>query len=530
MGQGPAMSAFAQALRSGKGDALRFLDAAPGDDAGWRSYLDRAAEASSDVSVELAERLAARQHALGAGSQAVANARALADGALAVVTGQQPGLLGGPLLTFHKAAGAIALARRLDGIAGRRVVPVFWLASEDHDLDEANRAGLLDRQGQLRKLRLPLAADGRSVMDVHVPSDTLDAFMADVRASLPETERGHVAEALAAPVAGEDFATWCARSLLAVFGDAGLVMVEPPVLAPDVGPTYAWLLDNAEAIQESIATRGTALEDAGLPAPLAPKPGETTLFFREREGGPRLRVGLTPDGALTLRGEPSSMSRDELRATLLADPMRGSGNVAGRVLVQNRHLPVVAYIAGPTEIAYQAQLRAAHETLGRFFPLALPRPEGTWLDTRASDVLEAFGRTPADVLAGAIEPPAADDHELAEALRSLAAQMAELEERAAGLLDRGGRGAEALRRALDRTAQTWSKAEASIRAAFEADAGVGRARWARMLNLIQPTGKPQDRVLSPLSLIARHGVDAVRQGLASLDPLLPVHHLLHLEG
>ena len=527
------MSAFARALRTGTGEALRFLDAPPCDDAGWSALLARTAAGAPRVPAALAEALAERQVFLGAGPRAEANARALADPdapALAVVTGQQAGLFGGPLLTFHKAAGAIALARKLDGLDGRRVVPVFWLASEDHDFDEANRAVVIDRAGQARGLRLAMHGDGRSMMHVDVPAATSDALLAELADALPDTERGHAVVEQLARRPDEDPATWAARALLALFGDSGLVMLEPPVLLPWVGETYGWLLDHAETIRDAVAATGEALVAAGLPAPLHPQTDDATpLFFREEARGPRLRVGLDRD-RVTLRDEPASMDRAALRRTLVAHPEQGSGNVVGRVFVQNRHLPTLCYVAGPSEIAYQAQVRAAAVATGSFFPLALPRPEATWIDAKSRAALEAFDLTAADVLAGA-EPSDADaDDELGAQLETVRAALAALEDdAAAALIARGGRGADAARRGLERVAQAWAKAEASIRRGFDVDAGVDRARWARAQALLLPHGKGQDRLLSPWSLVARHGLEPVRAGLASLDPLRPAHHLVHLD-
>lgn len=526
------MGAFARALRTGEGEALRFLPAPPRDDAGWAALLARTAEAAPTVPPELAADLASRQRSLGAGERAYDNARALADEAnpaLAVVTGQQAGLFGGPLLTFHKAAGAIALARKLDGLDGRRVVPVFWLASEDHDFDEANRAVVIDRAGQARGLRLDVPADGRSTMHVEVPEAESAALLAELAEVLPATARGGAVVDALAREPGEDPATWAARALLAVFGDSGLVLVEPPVLTPYVGATYAWLLDHAESIRASIHAAGEALVAAGLPAPLHPQaPDATPLFFRREATGPRLRVGLDGD-AVTLRDEPAGMDRAALRAQLLEHPEQGSGNVVGRVFVQNRHLPTLAYVAGPSEIAYQAQVRAAAEAVGQPFPLALPRPHATWIDAKTRAALEAFDLPLAAVLVGGTPPDDEEDAALEAGLADVRAAIDRLEDAAAALLARGGRGADAVRRGLARLEQAWAKAEPGVRKGFEADAGVGRARWARALALLMPHGKPQDRLLSPWSLIARHGLEPIRSGLASLDPLRPAHHLVHLD-
>ncbi|MDF1700190.1 MAG: bacillithiol biosynthesis BshC [Planctomycetota bacterium] len=527
------MSAFARALRTGEGAPLEYLDPPPRDDEGWCALLDRTAAAVTPVPAALADALAGRQEALGAGAQAVANAQALGATdrpTLAVVTGQQAGLLGGPLLTFHKAAGAIALARKLDGLGGHRVVPLFWLASEDHDFDEANRAVVIDRAGQAQGLRLAMQGDGRSLMDVDVPAECSEALEAELAAALPDTERSRDVQALVARRPGEDPATWAARALVAVFGDSGLVVVEPPVLLPWVGETYGWLLDHAETIRAAVDATGEALVAAGLPAPLHPQaPDATPLFFRREAGGPRLRIGLDGESP-TLRGEPAGMTRAELRATLVAHPEQGSGNVIGRVFVQNRHLPTLCYVAGPSEIAYQAQVRTAAEATGTFFPLALPRPEATWVDAKTEAALIDLDRSARAVLAGAEAPAESQDEALVAGLAAVTKRLEDLATDAEGLLARGGRGADAVRRALERTAQTWTKAEVSIQRAFDLDAGVGRARWARGLALLKPHGKGQDRLLSPVSLAARHGLAAVRAGLDSMDCLRPAHHLVHLGG
>ena len=525
------MSAFARALRTGEGVALRFLEALPIDDEAWRLRLEQTAAAMPAVPAALAEALAERQAALGAGSRAEANARALADGAspaLAVVTGQQPGLLGGPLLTFHKVAGAISLAKRLDGLGGRRVVPVFWLASEDHDFDEANRALVIDRRGQTCGLRLPMQGDGRSLMDIDVSMELSAALAEQLGDALPETERSQVAQELATRRAGESLATWSARILTGVFGDSGLVVVEPPVLLPWVGETYGWLLDHAETIRTAVQDAGAALQQADLPAPLFPQAdGATALFLRKTPGGPRLRIGLV-DGEPTLRGEPAGMTRAALRATLVGHPELGSGNVIGRVFVQNRHLPTLAYVAGPTEIAYQAQLRAAYKAVGEVFPLAIPRPEATWVDAKTTASLAGFDLDPAFVLRHG-GPELSGDPALDEGLASIEAYFGRVAEFAEDLMSRGAQSREALVRAFARTRKAWEKAAPSVRAAFERDAGVSRARYARALALLLPNHKGQDRLLSPLSLAARHGLAAVRSGLASLDCLTPAHHLVHLE-
>src|SRR5262249_10296573 len=152
----------------------------------------------------LSEALAAEQRRLGLGPRAEANARALAEGALAVVAGQQPGLLASPLLVLHKAAGAIAWAERLSERWKRPVVPVFWVAAEDHGWAEVNRATVLDAAGGLVDLALPVAGDRRSVRDVPVPADAWRSLLEALARALAATERASEAVSLAAPPEGAD--------------------------------------------------------------------------------------------------------------------------------------------------------------------------------------------------------------------------------------------------------------------------------------------------------------------------------------
>ncbi|MHC5009536.1 MAG: bacillithiol biosynthesis cysteine-adding enzyme BshC [Planctomycetota bacterium] len=529
----PSTGAFAAALRAGEGEALRFLPALPTGEAAWREALDRFAAVAPRAPAGLVDALAARQAVLGAGAAAIRNAQALGeDGTLAVVTGQQPGLLGGPLLTFHKAAGAIHLARRLDGIGGRRVVPVFWLASEDHDLAEANRLVLLDERGQARRLSLDARGEGRSLMHVDVSASASRDLLETVAALLPQTERAAAAMELVRRPEGMEFATWCAVCLLRVLGDSGLVLLEPEIALPHAGDALAGLLQEAGAIRRAVQESAKALEASGLPAPIHMSDEDVPLFLREAAGGPRLRVTIGADGHVHLRGRSTSRTPEAVAASLRQQPELGSGDVVGRVFVQDALLPVLAYVAGPTEIAYHAQVRAAHEATGRPYGWAVPRPEATWVDGKAARSAEAFGRTLPQILgdadAGPQRAPEEEDPALATALEAWHAHLDAVPESLRAFSEGRGEGPAALRRTLKRLRQEGHRAAEAVRQAFQRDRGVGADRWARLQALLRPRGRPQERSLSPVSLLARHGVEPLREGLAALDPLAPGHFLVRL--
>lgn len=470
--------------------------------------------------------LAAHQRRVGAGPRAEANvARLAAPGTLAVATGQQPGLLGGPLLSLHKAAGAIARARRLADATGAAVVPVFWVASEDHDVAEIDRAVVLDATGRPRALSLGLAADRRSVCDVPVEPAAVARVLEDLRTALPATERGAEALALAAPPQGADVGAWFAALLARVLGDTGLVFVEPRHLAPHAGEVYATLLERAEAIEEGVRAEGEARRARGQSAPLEREAGTAPLFVREAPGGPRARVRVEGERVL-VRDRAAPLERRALAARLRDEPGLGSGDVVGRVFVQDALLPVVEIVAGPTELAYLAQVGGGARAVGRPFPALVPRPSAIWVDGRSADALAAFGVEAAAVAEGRASSPPADAgpgapaDALGTALEDLVARVTALREAASSERAPDG-GPSSVLRDLDAVRGDLEKAMRRRGDERAALAGRGRARFERLVHALRPLGEPQERVLSPVSLVARHGVEALRGGLATLDPSAP---------
>ncbi len=466
------------------------------------------------------------QRRVGAGARAEANVALLAaEGTTAVVAGQQPGLLGGPLLSLHKAVGAIARAARLAAESGRPVVPVFWIASEDHDVAEIDRAVVLDATGRPRALSLGLPADRRSVSDLPTDPAAVARLLGELRAALPATERGAEALALATPPSGVDVGAWFACVVARVLGDTGLVFVEPQHLSPFAGEVYATLLERAEAIEAGVRNEGVARRARGEPAPLDREAGTAPLFLRDAPRGARGRVRVEGD-VVRVRDKTSSLDRRFLAALLRHEPELGSGDVVGRVLVQNALLPVVEIVAGPTELAYLAQVGGGARAIGLRFPALAPRPSAIWVDGRSAESLAAFGLEAVDVAEGRAAAPSADagpgslPDPISEALEDLVARVTALRGQAAP--ERGADGGpSSVLRDLDAVRGDLEKALRRRGDEREALAGRGRARFERLLHALRPLGEPQERVLSPVSLVARHGVEALRKGLLALDPSAP---------
>ena len=328
---------------------------------------------------------------------------------------------------------------------------------------------------------------------------------------------------MARPAPGDDVGTWFATVLARLLGDSGLVFIEPHVLAPFAGPVLARLVEGATTISDAVRGEGARRRMLGLAAPLDTKPTDAPLFLRDAPDGARRRV--TIEGrSIGVRGGTAPASLDALRERVLARPELASGDVVGRVFVQDLMLPVAATVLGPAEAAYHEQIGAAFRALSLPFPVVAARPTATWIDAKTREALERLGIAPEAMIAGIAAPPAprgASDASdplavAAEDLRSRVRALAE-EARRSGEASEAGGEPLVLERALGAVERELGKAIRAHQDDREARAGRGRGRFDRALASIRPKGEPQERVLSPISLVARYGVDALRAGLAGLS-------------
>jgi bacillithiol biosynthesis cysteine-adding enzyme BshC len=313
-------------------------------------------------------------------------------GSVAIVTGQQAGLFTGPLYTIHKALTVIKLAACLRE-QGVQAVPVFWIASEDHDYDEVNHVKVLDREGQLKTVRYEASEFpndvpvGRVVLGEGI-SRSIDEFIAMLPSSefTPDIERD-LRESYAP---GTGFAAAFAKLMARLFKDYGVVLLDPldEELKQAAAPLYSQAIEKAEEIAQALVTRSRELEAAGYHAQVHVSEDMVPLFIVD-EGR---RVAMTREnGRFKVKGSDRSFSRDELVALAKRCPSCFSPNVTLRPIVQDYLLPTAAYIGGPSEIAYFAQLRAVYETLGRQEPCVLPRASVTMVEGRHQKTMKKYG-------------------------------------------------------------------------------------------------------------------------------------------
>ena len=510
------------------GDAYRWSPWNPAD----RAAAAQVAAASARHRDAVADVLLEQNRGWGAPPEILALVETLRQpDSVAVVTGQQLGVFAGPLYTIWKARSAVRLAARLARETGRPAVPVFWLADEDHDFDEIHRASFADR-GMVRHAaysdgRAP-AADRGPVGRLVLDGDATRRALAELEAALPEAPHRALALQLAreAYLPGRTMRDAFALLLRALVPDVVLISADDSRLKRLVAPLVRQELEQWPETLAALESQSARLVAAGYHAQVTPTP--VNLFVM----GEGHRRPLDPaDGGLAVRGTDQTLRPADLLRQLEAAPESFSPNVVLRPLVQDTLLPTAAYVAGPGEAAYFAQLRPVYEQFGVPMPVIEPRLSLTVVEPGIGKVLDRYGLGVAEVggdlaalwrrlaLAASdldLEPAFAEARRQAHAVVD---GLAPLAHAASPSLDGAvGAARASIRKALDRLETQ------AVRVEKQTHDDV-RRRLERARAALWPEGHLQERALGPLGLVARHGLDALA-ALAEAVPLDARRHYL----
>lgn len=491
--------------RAGLPEAARFFTGHPDDLDAFRAKLDEVRRRFGRAEREQAA-AAVRPTSPGAAERL---AHFVQEGGAMVTTGQQAGLFTGPMYTIHKILTAIRLAQALEQALGIVVLPVFWSASEDHDFAEANHADVVDGAGKPRRLAvastdpLPLPM---SEMRLGEDVENVSGELREVLASLGGTH-DDFREILAPYRPGQTVAGAFRETVERLFAGFDLLVTEasdPHVKRGSAGILRSAVEDAAE--QERLLRERTAeMEAAGYAAPVTVMPDAANVFFHGPAGRERLvRAG----GGWIARDAGIRFSTADIAARMAAEPAAFSPNVFLRPVVESAVFPTLAYVGGPAETAYFAQIGPLFHAHGIQPPIAYPRlsvrlvPDGVAEKRRALALTEDELRLP--------------EHELVSALarRRLPSHIDDrLYELRGAILDGFGRLMDAgmdidlnLDMAIgarrNRALLEVEDAERKILSHFKIrDPGIARdLPWVR--NHLAPGGTPQERVLNVFPYLA----------------------------
>jgi bacillithiol biosynthesis cysteine-adding enzyme BshC len=477
--------------------------------------------------------LVRQQQERGAEKAAEAASRLASPEAVAVVTGQQAVLFGGPLFVLYKALAVLRVAEELESERGVPAVPVFWVASDDHDFAEIRQATVLNAAGQLRSYRYnprrePIGQPAsRIVLD-----ETIRSLLDELGEALPTGDhRDWLAQRLASIYAP-------GRSLASAFGSLvsallpGLVVLDPadPEIKALMLPVLLRELRESSPSSRCAAAVGTELIAAGYHQQVPVREGFFNVFAMI--DGER-RALATRDGLLEVRGTSRTLTPDQACGMLEADPALWSPGALLRPLAQDHLLPTAVYVGGPAEIAYHAQIGPSYAHFGIPRPVLLPRPSVTLVEAAQGRAMEAEGLTLADLEAdpeGIVAQWARESYPdveaaFGEAREEIEGRMENVAETLAAIDPTLRGAAESARgRALH---QLETLHEKSIRALKKRDR-TRAERLRRTRDALFPGGSLQERGLGLASPLARHGEALISEIRERLDPWATGHQVLFL--
>jgi bacillithiol biosynthesis cysteine-adding enzyme BshC len=441
-------------------------------------------------------------------------ARLREPGALAVTSGQQPGLFTGPLYTVHKALSTAALAQVLQRQWGRTVVPIFWIAGDDHDFAEASGISWLTADGTLTSAFLPPRPPEAPLTPMYRQplGEAVAAALDALGSSLPTSEfRDETLAWLARHYRPEaTVAAAFAGAMAELLAPAGIVCFDSshPAAKRVAAPLILRALERAAEIDDDLERQSEALGDSARTSGVVLGDGAALVMLEGGQGRDRL---VAADGGFVTRRAKERFDLPALRRIAEAEPTRLSPNVLLRPVIESALLPTVAYLGGPAELRYLTLTPPIYRRLGVEPQRPLPRWSGVLVEPRVDRILEKFGIELEELLApaGALEsrlvrsqlPPEATG--ALESIRAAVEMGYEALERSAAEIDptlvRPMQGAR--HQALSGAQDVEKKLVQHLKRRQETELSqIARARTA-----VYPGGKPQERVLTAAPFLARYG-------------------------
>ncbi|HUL32359.1 MAG TPA: bacillithiol biosynthesis cysteine-adding enzyme BshC [Candidatus Eisenbacteria bacterium] len=349
----------------------------------YARQLEFPAERRREVAAVLRE----QNRAFGGGPETEGNLQRLENGAVAIVSGQQVGLLGGPAYSFYKALTVIETARELSR-AGVEAVPIFWMATEDHDLDEVRHTTWF-HEGRLQNLVLPPPAEpGGPVGNVLLGAE-IAGVLRQIEGSFGMPGGEELLQLLRECCRpGETYGSSFGKLFARLFSPHGLILLDPlhPRLHAIAAPILRDALERRDELNEALLQRDKELEKAGY-APQVKVTSKSTLLFTLQEG--KREVISAANGKFSFGR--NSVDRAELIQTVETAPETFSPNALLRPVVQDFLLPTAAYYGGPAEIAYFAQTEVLYRKLLGRMTVLMPRADYTLVDPKAVRILGKYG-------------------------------------------------------------------------------------------------------------------------------------------
>lgn len=426
-----------------------------------------------------------------------------------VITGQQPGLVGGPLFSLFKVATAIRLCREIEQADPEmRCVPVFWNHSDDHDLEEANRLFLVNGGQEIQRFRLDLERDGAPLRSVRC-GDEVQKLLDEIDPLIPQSEyRKWALDLFRSRTPEETLGDSMARMMFALFGEHGLLIIEPRDLPMQAFATLESWWTKADSIRNVVRQSCDQLTDLGVDVTIDPS---TTLMFD------------------TIGKRRQALADNER----FSSPENLSPGALLRPLWQDACLPTIGFVVGPGELSYLAVVAPLYRLLGAPQPAFIPRASLTLVEPSMQRILTKFGWDLADLEQG---PEKLGAGIKSEAQGGVEDEIDDVATRLRDSLDQIGQRLvtvdasllSAIDRARTKASDELGKLAQKLRVARQNREGTGLRQIRNLCACLRPRSRLQERVLGPLMFLVTHGPSLGATLVDAADPFSTEHGILEL--
>lgn len=469
----------------------------------------------------VAEGLRAYQASLGL-------ARTFAGNEPLIITGQQPAYFTGPIYSIHKAITAILLSRKLSALHKVKVLPMYWVGSDDHDFEEAATAHFLNRRHEHFSMRYTPQTDINNRSLYHVPLedsiheaiDTLatqcigSEFAQDIRTMLHDSLN-----------ASDSLADWSTRLLAQLSKDTELLFVAPhlPAIRKAAQQVMRQEIESPLESTRLLNEQGKKLTALNYDVQLVKGENEVN-FFLECDG--LRRKVIHEANTFVLPDENAQFTQDEMLALLQDSPDRFSPNVVTRCQVQQSVFPCIAYVGGPGEIAYWAQMKPVFEHFSLAMPVVYPRMRVALGNLKLSKLQNKYALAQNDflnkpelllenALRNQVKNPAREA--LNKHKESIALELASLEAAFQKIKNTPPESLDVLKRLEEQITQGFTRVERVLLHADQAQVDSIKSQIERLCTTFAPDGKPQERVYSVFSFLFEHGPGLIQKIMAGVD-------------
>jgi bacillithiol synthase len=438
-----------------------------------------------------------------------------------VIGGQQAGLLTGPLYSIHKVISIVKLAEEKEKELGIPVIPVFWIAGEDHDYHEVNHVYIPSDRKLVKKIYPEKMIQKKMVSDILIDTERCLSWAREVIESLGEAEFTMETQNFlrAAIKQSRNFVDFFGMLIMEMFKEKGLLLMDSgnPEIRRLERDIFQSMIQNHHAISSALHEQQKVILENGFPLTIESAQNSANLFYYEEKYNERLLLEFNEETQLFMsKNKTVSFSPEEIQQIALDFPERLSNNVVTRPLMQELLFPTLAFIAGPGEIAYWAELKKVFELYEIKMPPIVPRLNITLVERAVDSDIQDLGLTIEKVLREGTASAVTDffnsvkDVELEEQFNQIKGHFSEqykiIEAKLANL-DKG-----LLPLLLKNEAKLLEEIDFmknKIEASIQMRHAITFEKFNRIENSLRPNGGPQERMWNIFYFLNRYGFSII---------------------